>query len=130
MLNYTADRGDECKSFYLSEKNVLVEQQRVKTEEQDEIIRKLMEDNQRLMDDNQKLQSQLDAIVDVEKSNEEEICSFCRENLQSQQTLVLPRCGHSFHRSCFAKYKDARCPLCRTPTEEEFPPLPSSLALL
>ena len=83
-----------------------------------------MEDCQKLRDENQKLLTQLNPNVNVKRcsvavDSEDEICSFCRENLHLQPTIVLPRCGHSFHRSCFSKYKEVRCPLCRTPTEEE-----------
>ena len=102
--------------------------QDARIDQQNDVISVLMEDCQKLRDENQKLLTKLNADVNVKRcsvavDSEDEICSFCRENLHLQPTIVLPRCGHSFHRSCFSKYKEVRCPLCRTPTEEEFPPL-------
>ena len=110
-----------------------INQQDARIDQQNDILRMLMEDNQRLKDENQKLRAQMNVVADLNKSNDRgdgdgEICSFCQERLHLQPTVTLPRCGHSFHRKCYAKYKEARCPLCRTPTEEEFPALPQSYA--
>ena len=91
-------------------------------EKQDERLVELEEDNRRLRE-------QLRRFTDVDDDRDEDICIFCRENLCSLPTTVL-RCGHSFHQSCLSQCQGRVCPLCRTPFEEEFPPLPSTNAFL
>ena len=101
--------------------NATIEKQGATIEEQHELVRSLEVDKQRLRD---QLRTITNGKESEEEETEEEICSICRENLFSLPTTVLPRCGHLFHEICLVKYKEGVCPLCRTPIEEEFPPLP------
>ena len=41
-------------------------------------------------------------------------CCICLENTMNNGNSILTKCCHRFHKECFSKIKDARCPLCRT----------------
>ena len=98
----------------------LVQQQSEDVRKQTEIIAKL---ERKLNDHADKEKSAVDKPTVEEDEEDEDMCSICMEDLYSQATLQLPRCGHDFHSDCFSQYKGLVCPLCREPLEEEFPPL-------
>jgi len=55
---------------------------------------------------------------------DEQQCSICLEAFETGELLTALPCCHFFHVSCISKWfhQSARCPLCRTPLNEEDSP--------
>ena len=59
-----------------------------------------------------------------DETQEEKQCPICWEELSPTDSTVTLGCGHRFHYKCLAEWgkRNAHCPMCREPFQEEAPP--------
>lgn len=67
------------------------------------------------------MDGRLSPYFQIRKStDEEEICSICRDEINSKQPIKLRDCNHWYHLECLQKHisgvgpRHSRCPICRS----------------